>query len=908
MRCSECRTTFRLTLDAAGQVVIHEAGETSPRRVPPSGKARPPSDRRRRGHRRRILPTTPRAGAADGPSAAPAEEDIDFESGFGERIGRYEVEALLGRGGMAAVYRAFDPAANRHVALKVLSADAPPDDQARFQREVQVQGNIHHPHIMHIYDSGSMGRSRHFAMELLRDPISLTTLGTMALEGRAGRDPHLRPASTIEGIIRQIILPVCEAIHHANVREGVIHRDLKPDNVLIDRNGLRPFVSDFGICSVIDRKNQRLAHLPKETPGRLAGGGVRVTGTLVYMPPEQARGAVDRRGDVWATGALLHFLLTGAAPLAPASQANVSAEQRIEGLRLLIEQAGRAGKAREEVEYRRKLRDVESGRERTLEDLQRDVLAGNYLPLPARAPRGLVAIVHKAMAREPEDRYRHALDLHRDLEAWLDGDTVRAQVERTNPLLRPVYRAGVLLRRHGWALLLLLLAGLGGAWAAFGRGAEDTAVVDATNWLAEAEEALADGRSRDARAALVQAIGDDPATRSARALLATLDREATLTEAIERGEQLTREMRAAFDEGRGADGLAALAALREALATRVLPCVEDGTPSALCVSVAHLQTFARGDRPLALSRPVDTVEAIPIDARTGAARFADVRSLDGDAARLGYGTWLLRTVRDGGELMLPLQVPPGTEPVEVELPVDPARIPTGLVYVPAGPARGPGGEGHVAALLWDATEVSGARYARFLASLDPRERHRRIPREAGPLGAPGRPLWDTSGDDVVLPPDAARRPVEGVSYQDARAFATFEGARLPTAMEWARAAGGGDGRSTPVGSVEAALGSGANLGGRHATTFELGGAANDRSPYGLFDMTGNVAELTATLGTLRGENGWLVMGGSYLSSPAGALITEAVPVAGWEPRLGVGFRLVRGVERLTPATAGAEEE
>ena len=710
----------------------------------------------------------------------------------------------------------------------------------------------------------------------------------------------------MEALLRRVFLPIARAIDFAN-SHGVIHRDLKPGNVLIDARTLRVFVIDFGICHTYRSAGRRLV-LRGDEPGSDEEKRRMTMGTVRFMPPEQARGDIAPQGDVWALGALLQFLLTGAAPLAPASKANVSAEQRIEGLKLLIEQAGREGKSRDEVEYRRKLRDVESGRERTLEDLQRDVLAAHYLPLPPRAPRGLAAIVHKAMAREPEDRYRHALDLHRDLEAWLDRGMVRARVEQTSPLLRPAYRGRVLLQRHGWAMLLLLLAGLAGAWAAFGRGGSESAVEDTTNWLEQAELALDEGRRGDARAALVQAIGDDPATRRARDLLAALDREAALTEAVERGEALAAAVEVAFDEGREEEGLAALAALREALATRVVPCVAEGTPEPLCVSVGRLQELARGQRQILLSLPVDGAEAVPVDATTRAARFAGAQDLQDAEGRLAFGPWLLRLVRAQGELWLPLRVPPGTGPLEATVPVDPARIPSGLVYVPAGQGRGPAGEVTVDALLWDRVEVSGARYARFLASLDPEERRRRIPRESGPLGAPGRPLWDLNGDEVVPPGDAARRPVEGISLQDARAFAAFEGARLPTAAEWAWAAAADDGRSTPLGSLEAALASDANLGGRHPGALDLGASGGDRNLFGLRDMAGNVAELTATLGTVRGESGWLVMGGSYDASPAAALVSEARPVPGWEPRLGVGFRLVRGLDALLPPAAEREQD
>ena len=256
---------------------------------------------------------------------------------MGERVGRYEIEAVLGRGGMGTIYGAYDPATNRHVALKVLGTHTTELDGLRFQREIQIQGNVQHAHILPIFDSGTIGSTRYYTMELLKDPIDLMELTKLAHSGEAAKDPKLRAVSTLEGIVRSIMIPICNAVHHANTQEGVLHRDLKPVNIIIDRNGLRPFVIDFGVSALLEKKNLRLAHLDQELPVPLKGEGVAVTGTLTFMPPEQGRGSMDRRGDVWGLGGTLHYLVTGEPPLRPAVRPQVSQAERIRGLRMLID-------------------------------------------------------------------------------------------------------------------------------------------------------------------------------------------------------------------------------------------------------------------------------------------------------------------------------------------------------------------------------------------------------------------------------------------------------------------------------------------------------------------------------------------------------------------------------------------
>ena len=113
---------------------------------------------------------------------------------------------------MGTLLRAFDPVANRHVALKVLARETPPLDTLRFQREIAIQANIRHPHIMPIYDSGYVGKTRFYAMELLHDPVDLEDLirdlQSGALEMRHGSEA----IRSLEGILRHVVLPIAAAV------------------------------------------------------------------------------------------------------------------------------------------------------------------------------------------------------------------------------------------------------------------------------------------------------------------------------------------------------------------------------------------------------------------------------------------------------------------------------------------------------------------------------------------------------------------------------------------------------------------------------------------------------------------------------------------------------------------------
>ncbi len=833
----------------------------------------------------------------------PPSGDFGTPFGIGDRVGRYEIEGVVARGGMGSLFKAYDPAGNRHVALKVLVSTATELDKLRFQREIQVQGNIQHPHIMPIFDSGVIGSTRYYTMELLKDPIDFIELTELVHSGAAAKDPKLRPLASLEGLVRGVVLPVCQAIHHANVNEGVLHRDLKPGNVLLDRNGLRSFVIDFGVSALLEKKNARLAHLDRELPVPLHGDGISITGTLVFMPPEQARGEADKRGDVWALGALLHYLVTGKAPLESAVRPVVSKEQRIEGLAMLIEQAQESGRDEEVREFQAKLDEIRSGRERTVEQLRADVMRGRYLHRPASMPRGLDAIIRKAMAPDAKRRYRHALEVHDDLLAWLEDRPVGAKVKSSGAAKGALYRTRLFLRRH--VALIGLLLGLGlGAFGVSKLWPDEAGVDHEAIAQKHMDEALAHEhgeRWEEAREAVRKALGHDPTRQDAFDLLARVAAAKRLRVQIARARELNAEARRAFEAGRLFEGRHAQAALHEVVTIGVLPALPSDAEEELVAEMRRLLDFASGKVALRVTgAPSGSRYALyPLRERGGPVSWdapVELRAAEGGVAaetRIEPGFWILRIQRERGEVLVPFEVVAGAATADVACPIDPARIGSESVYVGAGPAVGPGRPQPVRALLWDRVEVTAADYASFLATLSPEEQRRRVPRMAGSLGALGEPLWDRDGDSFQPPAAARRRPVEGISLYDAQAYAAYVRKRVPTAAEWAWAATGPDGRPSAVGRLEHLLGGLAHIDRPLAGVGDARASAADRSPFGLYDMAGNVAEFTSTLGTQRGESGWFVMGGSYLGPPTDALVHDARVVPGWMPLQGVGLRCVR---------------
>ena len=267
---------------------------------------------------------------------------------------QYELEGEIGRGGMSVVYRARDIRLNRPVAVKVLPPELAHDPaiRARFTREAQMSAQLSHAHIVPIYDVGERDGIAWFVMAL----VTGSNLGA-----HLTREPR-QPLDEV----RRILAEVADALAYAHLR-GVIHRDIKPDNILLDRQTGRALVTDFGIAWAM------------ESGARLTATGIAV-GTPTYMSPEQAVGEreLDGRSDLYSVGVLGYQMLTGRVPFEAGNS-----------MALLLKHV--------------------TERPRAIADLRPDV------------PRGLRETVERAMMKAPEDRWPTAAAFR---EALLSGESL----------------------------------------------------------------------------------------------------------------------------------------------------------------------------------------------------------------------------------------------------------------------------------------------------------------------------------------------------------------------------------------------------------------------------------------------------------------------------------------------------
>ena len=216
------------------------------------------------------------------------------------QLGRYRVDALIGRGAMGLVYRGLDPSTGLVVALKTLAlarefnGDALSEARARFARESEMAARLQHPDIVSVIEAGEDQGLAFIAMEFVvgHSLAEHTTAGHL-----------LMPAQVAAVGVR-----VAEALDHAH-RQGVVHRDIKPANVLVDADFAIVKVADFGIARITDAARTRTGLM---------------LGTPSFMSPEQmAGGRIDGRSDIYSLGVMLFQLLTGALPHASESMARL---------------------------------------------------------------------------------------------------------------------------------------------------------------------------------------------------------------------------------------------------------------------------------------------------------------------------------------------------------------------------------------------------------------------------------------------------------------------------------------------------------------------------------------------------------------------------------------------------------
>lgn len=292
-------------------------------------------------------------------------------------VGRWQLSGVLGEGGMGTVYRASDPLLSRQVALKLLHG-ADPRQVSRLLLEARAQARVDHENVCSVFEAGVDDGRPFIVMQLVEGETLREASLSMPLEEKVA-----------------CVAAVAEGVHAAH-RMGLIHRDLKPTNVMVERTPegrAKPYVLDFGLAR------------DTEGPGQTATG--HVVGTPSYMAPEQALGEserVDRRTDVYGLGAMLYEVLTGRPPFAGPSGVDVM-----------------------------------------MQVISQDAPAPRHL-VPTLPP-DLDTITRKCLEKEPERRYDTARALAEDLKRWLDGEPISARP----PSL--VYRAVKKARKHRAAVV-----------------------------------------------------------------------------------------------------------------------------------------------------------------------------------------------------------------------------------------------------------------------------------------------------------------------------------------------------------------------------------------------------------------------------------------------------------------------
>ncbi|MEM1450371.1 MAG: bifunctional serine/threonine-protein kinase/formylglycine-generating enzyme family protein [Planctomycetota bacterium] len=734
------------------------------------------------------------APAPGGVSASPLEGSI----------GPFEIRRELGQGGMGVVYLAHDPALDRDVALKLLS-EAPPTTEAmldRFSREARAVARLEHPGIVPVFQVGDDRGYRWFAMEFLDGGDLNKELQRQRGSGdgapklpRPGENGHV--PETLRRMAR-----LADALQFAHER-GVVHRDLKPHNLLVGEDGeLR--VVDFGLAK-------------DESQGSITAGQ-QVGGTPHYMSPEQAAAqsdGVDHRTDIYSLGVVLYEMLTLQRPYS-----GDSAHEVITAI------------------------------------MHRD-------PPPLRRvdrhlPRELELVCSTAMARDVEDRYASAAELAEDLRRVVSFRPVRAK--------RPtVYRRSErFLRRHRGAVVGVLAAVLvafialrTGVAMANGRALDDL--------VARGREALAiaswmdDGDTKWRR----RTMDDVEALRARRGDLSSAERD-VLDQLEERADALFGELIVAAEadaadsvatESRPADmrGLLRASALFLEAADLFGAEALDRMPDDFWlppISVRAIDASGASVGGEVTARPLD-----PMTGLLGAPE--DLGALPLSGARLQPGLYRI-VVRPVGHMPREFtrRIRANASPIEIACTLsgsgDPAEgmvaIDGGRMFLPGNPTRDfvryIGQEVEVEPFLVDEMLVSIGDYRAYLET---------APEEAFPIG------WlyaREQGDDVWAELESGEHddmPMVGLSIRQARAYAEAQGKRLLTLAEWHYLARWPDDRLRPYSNPEVYRGppTGPELpdgAGAMARAFLASASTVDSypearsEPHGLFHLLGNVSE------------------------------------------------------------------
>ncbi|RYD36766.1 MAG: hypothetical protein EOP86_05100, partial [Verrucomicrobiaceae bacterium] len=338
--------------------------------------------------------------------------------GKGRRFGDYELLNEIARGGMGVVYKAHQVSLNRIVALKMILAGdfSSPAVVERFKTEAEAAARMEHPGIVPIHEIGAHDGQHYFSMRFLEG-------GTLT-QALTSRKFSLRESA-------ELLMAVAEAVHHAH-QHGILHRDLKPGNILLDAGGA-PLVADFGLAKLLEHESGLTI-------------SAAVMGSPAYMAPEQAAGRnrqLTTAADIYSLGAVLYEMLTGSAPFLGATAA--------ETMRRMMES-----------------------------DPDRSPLR------KAGADRDLETVCLKCLEKDPARRYGSAEGLARDLERWLGSEPIHARRTTVAGRVLKWSRRKPVVASLAASILVVALAGIGGIfWQAERAGRQ---AVRATAEAARARE------------------------------------------------------------------------------------------------------------------------------------------------------------------------------------------------------------------------------------------------------------------------------------------------------------------------------------------------------------------------------------------------------------------------------------
>ena len=716
----------------------------------------------------------------------------------------------------------------RDLVAHILQTDGPLSEAA-FVRVVRIQAGLQHPNILPVHELSRTPEGRPFMAASRSLPETLAAV----LKAVAQDDPGARERWTTNRLVAAL-LDVARAVAFAH-RRGVVHRDLRPSHVRL---------GELGEVHISGWLRARLrANAADETTDRLLNPA---SSGLGYLAPERLeRGLVacGPQADVWALGAMLYGILTWRPPF-----------------------AGRSSK-----------------------ELLADIRGGHLVPPGERRPAGaepaveLERLCAQALILEPQRRRLSAEELSGALETYLEGSRAEErQLERAEERIEDAQRtaAAYSAARDKLAAARSQEAAL--RWRSGGR-ALDTATAQAARALVERHAADLEAAFTRADEAWARALAEAPGLEITRHGLCALYFDAL--QDVERGwvqlpaGYLRAGMRQ-YDPGSFVSALQAPASLE--IHTR---------PSGVSVRVhGHAEHLGR--------------------LQTDAGRALGTTPLA--VAELAPGAHLLVLTHGDARVSVPVCLSRGEE-MALDVPL-PELVPDGFVYIPAGLFRV--GEGGDDGLLRDAlpcgrTRLHGFLIARDLVTVGEFAEFLNAVNRSSPVAAQARaprrfagspPFWRPEGGEYRTPfTDADGRvwsadlPVVGLAPEDVSAYCSWRARRdrlplrLPTELEWEKAARGADGRLYPWGNrPEPAFCHHRGTGDEYFSPVPVGSVVEDVSVYGVRDLAGNVRELTDSF--LPGERR-VLRGGSWRLPFAECRLTTRTPLTAATPLDAVGFRL-----------------